>query len=117
MEKTITLPYIEFAHDPTFQLVVRHVACPKCGTTCSCEGYDGQNLVYCCPCCDTHNLDSLAIEPLFALDPIEAAAHRHYEIACPYCGGQAAFVGGNTLIGLFFVCKDRCHSHRYIRRH
>lgn len=117
MERLIALPYTEFAADPTFQLVARPVRCEKCGEGCTCEGYDGENLVYLCPRCHTWMLDALPIEPLFACDPLDAATRRHYEITCPYCQGQAVFVGGTKRIGLFFVCKNRCHQHRFIRRY
>ncbi len=119
MEKTIALPYTEFAADLTFELVAQPVTCSICGERCPCEGYDGENLVYRCIHCDSTQLDALAIDPLFACDPLEAATHRHYEIACPYCKDKAVLVGGNRLLGLFFVCKNRCHQRfaRFIRRY
>lgn len=118
MEKTIALAFTEFSDDLTFQLVAQIVRCDTCGEVCTCEGYDGANLVYCCPRCHSILLDKLDIEPLFACDPIDAATRRHYKIACPYCGGQAVFVGGSSRTGLFFVCEHRCHHHfaRYVRR-
>ncbi len=117
MEKTIAFPYIDFADDPTFRLLVQTVRCQSCGAVCTCEGYDGANLVYACPRCQRITLDWLDIEPLFACDPLDAATRRHYEIPCPYCGGQAVFVGGSSRAGLFFVCTTRCHHARYIRRY
>ena len=108
----------EFVEDSAFRLLARPVRCPECGATCDCTGYANGALIYDCLLCSGSTTDALNFVPIFAQDAVTAAAMRHYQIDCPYCGGTASLVGGSPQQGYFFVCQDRCHTDfsRAIRR-
>ena len=117
--ENIQIPFATFADDRTYRLVEEMIFCPRCHVPCDCEGYNEQELIYRCPHCHDTVSDTLDIEPLFAMNSLEAATMRHYEIACPYCGQRAPLVGGSSHKGLFFACERNCHREftRFIRRY